>query len=342
MAAWRKRDLKSNEAGLKYMLMGVFASGILLYGMSLLYGAAGDTRLVVIGEALADDPTSPLIVLGSLFTVIGFAFKVSAVPFHTWAPDTYEGSPTPLTAFLAVASKAAGFVGLMSIIIYGLPAMSEVIEPFMWAVAAATMTIGNLIALRQTNVVRMLAYSGIAQAGYMLAPLAVYGFDPLAVQSAIVTYLLIYAAMNLGAFAVVIVAARKTRSGEIDSFGGMFSYAPGLTAAMTAFLFSLVGIPPLGGWYAKFVVFEVLVDAGTAWAIALAVVAAVNSVIAAYYYLGVARQMWFMPTPDGDDSRIVVPSTLSAAIGVTLIFTLLAGLALLIPDLTDFTELAVP
>jgi NADH-quinone oxidoreductase subunit N len=344
MAAWRKRDLKSNEAGLKYMLMGVFASGIMLYGMSMLYGATADTRLEVIGQKLTDGEfggsTTPFIVLGAVFTVIGFAFKVSAVPFHTWAPDTYEGSPTPLTAFLAVASKAAGFVGLMAVILFALPQVSNVVQPMMWVLAAATMTIGNLIALRQSNMVRMLAYSGIAQAGYMMAPLAVYGEVPDSVQSSIVTYLLIYAAMNLGAFAVVIVAARKTRSGEIESFGGMFRYAPGLTAAMTAFLFSLTGIPPLGGWWAKFQIFNVLVEADTFWGIMLAIVAAVNSVIAAFYYLNVAKQMWFLPAPDNDHSPVRVPPSLAAAIAVTLVFTLVSGLALLVPDITNFVELA--
>lgn len=342
MAAWRKRDLKSNEAGLKYMLMGVFASGLMLYGMSMLYGAAADTRLSVIGESLADNATSPFIVIGALFTIIGFAFKVSAVPFHSWAPDTYEGSPTPLTAFLAVSSKTAGFVGLISIILFALPEVSGVVQPLMWVLAAATMTVGNLIALRQTNVVRMLAYSGIAQAGYMLAPLAVYGDVPDSVQSSIVTYLIIYAAMNLGAFAVVIVAARKTRSGEIESFGGMFRYAPGLTAAMTAFLFSLTGIPPMGGWFAKFQIFNALIEPGTFWGYALALIAAVNSVIAAFYYLNIAKNMWFLPAPDGDHSPIRIPPSLKAAIGITLVFTLISGLALLVPDITNFAELANP
>ena len=342
MAAWRKRDLKSNEAGLKYMLMGVFASGIMLYGMSMLYGAAADTRLSVIAEKLVDNSSSPFVVIGAVFTLIGFAFKVSAVPFHTWAPDTYEGAPTPLTAFLAVSSKTAGFVGLISIVLFALPEVSDVVQPLMWVLAAATMTMGNLIALRQTNVVRMLAYSGIAQAGYMLAPLAVYGEVPDSVQSSIVTYLLIYAAMNLGAFAVVIVAARKTRSGEIESFGGMFRYAPGLTAAMTAFLFSLTGIPPMGGWFAKFQIFNALLEPGTFWGTTLALIAAVNSVIAAFYYLNVAKYMWFLPAPDGDHSPIRIPPTLVAAIAMTLAFTLVSGLALLVPDITDFVELANP
>jgi NADH-quinone oxidoreductase subunit N len=340
MAAWRKRDLKSNEAGLKYMLMGVFASGIMLYGMSLLYGAAADTRLSVIGETLSDGESPPLVTLGVLFTIIGFGFKVSAVPFHTWAPDTYEGAPTPLTAFLAVASKTAGFVALMNVVFFAFADQSDLVEPFMWILAAATMTVGNLIALRQTNIVRMLAYSGIAQAGYMLAPLAVYGDQLAASQQAVVVYLVIYAAMNLGAFAVVIIAARKTRSGDIASFGGMFRYAPGLTVAMTIFLFSLAGVPPMGGFWAKFFVFKVLTEGWGFWGSLLAVIAAANSVIAAYYYLNVAKQMWFMPAPDGDHSPVVIPPALLAAVAVTVIVTMLTGVTGVVPDWTDFATLA--
>ena len=336
MAAWRKRDLKSNEAGLKYMLMGVFASGIMLYGMSLLYGVTGDTRLEVIADAISGSETTPLFTLAIVFTIIGFGFKVSAVPFHTWAPDTYEGAPTPLTAFLAVASKAAGFVALVSIVVIAFPGQAQVVEPFIWVLAALTMSIGNLIAMRQTNVVRMLAYSGVAQAGYMLAPLAVFGSAPESARSAIVTYLVIYAAMNLGAFAVVIAASRKTRSAEITSFGGMFNYAPGLTVAMTVFLFSLAGIPPMGGWLAKWQVFSALLEVRTAAGVSLAIVAAVNTVVAAFYYLNVAKHMWFMPAPEGDDSPISVPAPLVAALALTVVATIAAGVTGFVPDITDF------
>ncbi|MGF1599773.1 MAG: NADH-quinone oxidoreductase subunit N [Acidimicrobiales bacterium] len=341
LAAWRKRDLKSNEAGLKYMLMGVFASAIMLYGMSLLYGVAGDTRLAVIAEAITSDETTPMITLAVLFTVIGFAFKVSAVPFHTWAPDTYEGAPTPLTAFLAVASKAAGFVALVTIVIVALPGQSQVIEPFMWILAAVTMTVGNLIALRQSNIVRMLAYSGVAQAGYMLAPLAVYGSVPDSARASIVTYLVIYAVMNLGAFAVVIAASRRTRSGEISSFSGLLNYAPGLTVAMTVFLFSLAGIPPMGGWLAKWQVFSALLEADTVAGVTLAVVAAVNTVVAAFYYLNVAKQMWFLSAPDDADvTPMRIPAPLVAALAITVVATLIAGVTGVVPDLTDFAEVA--
>ncbi len=325
LAGWRKRDLMGNEAGVKYYLMGVFASAILLYGMSLLFGIAGDTRLAQIGEAIAGGAgNAPLVTLAIVFTVVGFAFKVSAVPFHTWAPDTYEGAPTPVTAFLAVASKAAGFVALLQVIFIAFPGRTDVIEPLMWVLAALTMTVGNMIALRQTNVIRMLAYSGVAQAGFMLAPLAV-GSEFSA--RAVVTYLVIYAAMNLGAFAVVIAIARKTRSAEISSFGGLFEYAPGLTVILSLFLFSLAGIPPFGGWLAKFVVFRTLADANTTSGYVLGVVVAVNSVIALFYYANVAREMWMKPVPDEDTTPIVVPFAIQAAIGLTVLATVAFGVS---------------
>ena len=174
--------------------------------------------------------------------LIGFAFKVSAVPFHTWAPDTYEGAPTPIAAFLAVASKAAGFTAILQLIFVGFSGGATCMN-LMWVLAVLTMTVGNLIALRQTNVVRLLAYSSVAQVGFMIAPLAVAGDEPGPALTAVITYMLIYAAMNLGAFAVVIAVARKTRSAEIDTFGGLFEYAPGLTVCLTVFLFALAGIP---------------------------------------------------------------------------------------------------
>src|SRR3954466_9127337 len=257
LAAWRKRDEKSNEAGVKYFLLGVFASAILLYGMSLLYGVADSTLLVDIGAAVTGSGKfSAVEALAIVFVIVGFGFKVSAVPFHTWAPDTYEGAPTPVTAFLSVLSKAAGFVALLQLLRIGFIGRADVVEPLCWILSAASMTVGNLIALRQTNIVRMLAYSGIAQAGFMMAPFAVMGQGNASQAfSAVVTYLVIYAAMNLGAFAVVIAIARKTGSAELESYNGMFQYAPGLTVVMTIALASLAGIPPMGGWYAKFAVF---------------------------------------------------------------------------------------
>jgi len=329
LAAWRKRDTKSNEAGVKYFLLGVFSSGVMLYGMSLLYGMSGTTLLTGIAAGVAKDANAPIIVLGIVFVVVGFAFKVSAVPFHTWAPDTYEGAPTPVTAFLSVASKAAGFVALLTLVFVGFLPAKEVWQPLFWVLSAITMTVGNLVALRQKNIVRMLAYSSIAQGGFILMPLAVIGTSPTAdhdALTAVITYLIVYAAMNLGAFAVVIAVARKTHSGDIDSYGGLFSYAPGLTVAMTIFLFSLAGTPPLGGWVAKFSVFNAVLSAGGGWAVTLAVIGAVNSVIALYYYANVAKKMWMDPVPDGDTTPIIVPQSLSAALLITAVATLVIGI----------------
>lgn len=339
LAGWRKGDEKSNEAGLKYFLMGVFASAVFLYGMSLIYGVGRSTRLSVIAENLdrLGDEGVPVVTLGLLFTLIGFAFKVSAVPFHSWAPDTYEGAPTPVTAFLAVASKAAGFVALIQLMFFGFQARPDVFQPMFFILAVASMTIGNLIALRQTNIVRMLAYSGIAQAGFILAPFAVIETNRDQALSSIIIYLVIYAAMNLGAFGVIIAVARKTRSAEISSFGGLFTYMPGMTVAMTIFLASLAGIPPMGGWYAKFAVWNALLGADSGMGVALAIVMAVNTVIGAYYYLNVAKSMWFDPVPDGDTTPIRVPPGLSGAILLAGAVTIVLGvLPHLVTDITAF------
>lgn len=293
LAAWRKRDAKSNEAGVKYFLLGVFASAVMLYGMSLLYGVTNSTLLTDIGASISGELTAVRI-LAIVFVVVGFAFKVSAVPFHTWAPDTYEGAPTPVTAFLSVASKAAGFVALVTVLYVAVPGGSDVWQPLVWVLAVLTMTVGNVLALRQTNIVRMLAYSSISQGGFILMPLAVAaeGGAGDAVLRSVVTYLIVYAATNLGTFAVILAVSRKTRSGEISSFGGLFSYAPGLGVVMTIFLGSLAGIPPLGGWIGKFSAFQAVLEAGTGWAYAIAVIGAVNSVVAFGYYGNVMREIW--------------------------------------------------
>jgi NADH-quinone oxidoreductase subunit N len=346
LATWRKRDLKSNEAGMKYYLMGVFASSVLLYGMSLLFGASGSTKLAEINEAISRPESSEaLITLGIVFVIAGFAFKISAFPFHSWAPDTYEGAPTPVTAFLSVASKTAGFVAILLLVFVGLYGRDDVYQPLMWFLAAASMTAGNLMALRQRNIVRLMAYSGIAQAGYMLAPLAIAGDSPEAADralSAIVTYLAIYAVMNLGAFAVIIAVARKTRSADLDDYRGLFQYAPGLAVAMTIFLMALAGIPPLGGWFAKLEIFLALVQPGNPSGVVLAAVLALNSVIALAYYAGIARRMWADPVPDGDLSRVSVPPALVSALAITAVVTLLFGVfPQVVGEVTDISLLAV-
>jgi NADH-quinone oxidoreductase subunit N len=343
LAAWRKRDVKSNEAGVKYLLLGVFASAVMLYGMSLFYGVAGTTLLTGISSSVAKAGNAPIISLAIAFIAVGFAFKVSAVPFHTWAPDTYEGAPTPVTAFLSVASKAAGFVALLTLLYVGFPSATDVYQPMFWVLSALTMTVGNVLALRQTNIVRMLAYSSISQGGFILMPLAVAG-EPLARSDAlraVITYIIVYAATNLGAFAVVLAVARKTRSGEISSYDGLFSYAPGLATVMTIFLASLAGVPPLGGWIAKFGVFNAVLSAGTTAGAVLAVIGAVNSVIAFGYYGRVMRAMWMSDAPDGDTSPIRVPQSLFLALGLTTAATFITGIVpqvvLRYGDLGSFT-----
>jgi NADH-quinone oxidoreductase subunit N len=341
LAGWRKRDVKGNEASLKYYLLGVFATGVMLYGMSLIFGVTHSTVLTEIGDKLsAEGSTSvPIVSIGILFVIVGFAFKVSAVPFHQWAPDTYEGAPTPITAFLSVASKAAGFVALMTLVFISFDGRSDVWQPLFWVLSAITMTVGNVIALRQTNVVRMLAYSSVAQAGYMLAPFAVAdhaGRD--SAIEAMVTYLLIYAAMNLGAFAVVMAIARKTRSAERSTMGGLFEYAPGLAVLLAVFFFALAGIPPLGGWYAKLVIVRVFLDNPTAWGVALGVILGVNSVVGLFYYASVAREAFMRPVPDEDRAPIRVPAALGSAIALCAIGTLVVGV---VPQVVArFAELA--
>ena len=341
LAGWRKRDLKSNEAALKYYLLGVVASTVMLYGMSLVYGVTGHTQLTEIAGTLGDKPIGTV---GIFMIICGFAFKVSAVPFHQWAPDTYEGAPTPITAFLSVASKAAGFVALTQLVFVGFLGHKNVWQPTFWGFAVATMIVGNLIALRQTNIVRMLAYSSIAQAGFILAPLAVAGEDAHTAKSsftAISMYLLVYTLMNLGAFAMVIGVSRKTRSGEISSLGGLFSYAPLPAVMMTLFMFSLAGIPPLGGFWAKFYVFKALMDAHTIWGTLLAVIAAVNSVIAFYYYASIMREMWMRPVPDGDRREIKFPPSLAAAMGLCALGVVAVGVyPSLITNIVDLGSLA--
>jgi NADH-quinone oxidoreductase subunit N len=332
LAGWRKHDEGSNEAAIKYFLIGVLSTAIMLYGMSLVYGETGSTLLSDISHYLGSHETTPLFAVAVFLTLGGFAFKVSAVPFHFWTPDTYQGAPTPVTAFLSVASKAGGFVAMLTIVAFGFFQSPDSWQPALWILAAASMIYGNLVALRQTNIVRMLAYSSIAQGGFILVPLAVAGDNQAARSSfeAVVIYILIYGAMNLGAFAVVIAVARRTHSGEIDSYSGLGQTAPGLATAMSIFLFSLAGIPPLAGWFAKFVMFRAVFDANTPSAIVLGVIAAVMSVVAFFYYAAVARKMWFHdPLPQytiDETPGSGVPAALTVAIGLTMVVVLVVGI----------------
>jgi NADH-quinone oxidoreductase subunit N len=328
LAGWRKHDTKSNEAAIKYYLIGVLSSAIMLYGMSLIFGVTGSTLLRDIATQIGRVPQTELVIVAVVLTLVGFAFKISAVPLHFWAPDTYEGAPTPVTAFLSVSSKAGGLVAMITIVFFGIFPASDAWQPALWVFAAASMILGNLVALRQTNIVRMLAYSSIAQGGFMLVPFAVAADGGAARSSfeAVVIYLLIYGAMNLGAFAVVIAFARRTRSAEISTYGGLGQYAPGFGVLMSMFMLSLAGLPPLAGWFAKFVMFRSVLDAQTPSATVLGVIAAVTSVIAFFYYARVVREIWFHPVPDEiEPTPLQVPVALNAAIGICAVVVLVIG-----------------
>jgi NADH-quinone oxidoreductase subunit N len=330
LAGWRKGDAKSNEASMKYFILGVLSTAILLYGMSLLFGLTGEVTFAGLAEATVGLAEEPIMVVALFGLIVGFGFKISAVPFHFWAPDTYEGAPTPVTAYLSVNSKAAGFVAFLLIMYQALPDISEVWAPALWILAVLSMTVGNLAALRQTNIVRLLAYSSIAQAGFMLVPFAaaaVAGADLAEAFSATLVYLVIYAVMNLGAFAVVIAGARKTRSGEIRAWSGLSQVDIRLAVLVAVFFFSLAGIPPLAGWFAKFAMFRSVIIAGGAATVTLAAIAAVNSVIALYYYARVVKAVW-LDDPVGEfapDVEAAPAGSLRLALLVSLVITVAIG-----------------
>jgi len=330
LAGWKKGDAKSNEASMKYFILGVLSTAILLYGMSLLFGLTGEVTFAGLAEATAGLADEPIMVVALFGLIVGFGFKISAVPFHFWAPDTYEGAPTPVTAYLSVNSKAAGFVAFLLIMYQALPGISEVWAPALWILAVLSMTVGNLAALRQTNIVRLLAYSSIAQAGFMLVPFAaaaVADADLAEAFSATLVYLVIYAVMNLGAFAVVIAGARKTRSGEIRAWSGLSQVDVRLAVLVAVFFFSLAGIPPLAGWFAKFAMFRSVIIAGGTATVTLAAIAAINSVIAFYYYARVVKAVW-LDDPVGEfapDVEAAPAGSLRLALLVSLVITVAIG-----------------
>ncbi len=305
MAAFRKADIKGNEGGLKFFIIGVLSTAMMLYGMSMIIGLTGATRLDEVAAGLAALGGSARVLADAsiLFVVVGFAFKVSAVPFQFWAPDTYEGAPVPVAAFLAVASKAAGFAGLLQLMFVAFVTEYAFWVPMFAALSIMTMTVGNLVALKQTQLVRLLAYSGIAQAGYMLLPFALVGADAATNDqafSAAVTYILIYGVMNLGAFAVATAVSRRHPRLFIADFAGLVKTAPVLAVGMTVFMVSLAGIPPTGGFWAKLIIFQAAIGRGGI-GIALAVIMLVNSVISIVYYFAVPRAMIF-EEPETDEA----------------------------------------
>jgi NADH-quinone oxidoreductase subunit N len=328
IAGFKKRDEGSNEAAVKFFLFGVLASAVMLFGMALIYGVTRSTNLYEIANVLRTHQypmpihhADSVVFASILLIIVGFGFKVSAVPFHFWAPDTYEGSPVPVAAFLSVASKAAGFAGLLQICFVAFASQTKVWAPGFAIIAAATMTVGNVIALQQKNIVRLLAYSSIAQAGYILLPLGVVANKSGAIQkeafSASLTYILIYSFMQLGAFAVVIAVGRKHRSNLIADYEGLAYREPGLAFAMLFFLLSLAGMIPTAGFWAKFFVFRSAIGGGTLWLAALMIA---NTLIGLYYYLSVGAKMYLREARDR--SRIGVPYPLAAAIVLMVVIVI--------------------
>ncbi|HIE57129.1 MAG TPA: NADH-quinone oxidoreductase subunit N [Anaerolineales bacterium] len=319
LAGFFKRDDKSTEAGFKYMLFGAMASGIMLYGFSLLFGYSGTTGIYALSTAIQAGAVAAIPLVGSLFLIlVGFAFKISAVPFHFWAPDVYEGAPTPVTGFLSTASKAAGFAVLIRFFITAFPTLSEDWGMVIAIISVLTMTLGNFLAINQTNIKRMLAYSSIAHAGYVLIGVATV--TALGTVGAIF-YLIIYLVTNLAAFGIVTTFGRKTGSDEIKDYDGLSRRAPRLAlVAMVAFL-SLAGMPPFGGFIAKVLVLAAAVQADMVW---LAVVGVLNSIVGLYYYLIVLKHIYLYRS-DADDIPIPVGTPTRISLSVLTAGVILLG-----------------
>jgi NADH-quinone oxidoreductase subunit N len=318
LAGFIKPNQRSNEAAVKYFLLGAFSLGILLYGMSLMYGLSGTTNLRVMAPLFAGQERDPRLVLAVILVVAGVGFKIAAVPFHMWAPDVYEGAPTPVTAFLSVGSKAASFAMLLRIFVEGLPAMSADWRLLFEVLAIVTMTVGNFAALTQSNLKRMLAYSSIAHAGYVL--IGVVAGTTRGVTATLI-YLLIYSFMQLGAFAVIVLLRRRDVVGdELKDFSGLHFRDPFAAFAMLLFMLSLGGIPPTAGFMGKFWLFGAAIDAGYVW---LAVIGVLNSAVSLYYYVRVVVFMYLKTETIGSEPTTTVP--LALALGVAVVATIVLG-----------------
>ena len=320
LAAFNRVRRRSQEAGLKYFLLSSFASAFLLYGMALIYGATGSTLLSTIGSVLtkAQVPDNAILFAGMGLLAVGLAFKMSAVPFHVWTPDVYEGSPGTIAAFMSVGTKLAAFAAFMRVFASAMPALHAHWQAAVWALAVLTMIVGNVAAVVQTNIKRMLAYSGIAHAGYILIAVAV------AQQGvpSILFYFLAYTFMNIGSFAVVIAASRRNeeQGATLADFAGMGARQPWLAAAMTIFMFSLAGFPPSAGFLAKFYVFQAAVTNGHA---ELAVIGVLCSLISVFYYLRVVFVMYMRP-----GERAVPATALPRAFVVVLAISVVGSIVL--------------
>ena len=323
LTAFNRRDRKSAEAGLKYFLLGAFSTGFLLYGIALVFGAAGSTNIAVIATAVAAETYSPgLLTMGIAMLVIGFGFKVSAVPFHMWTPDVYEGAPAPVTAFMAAAVKAAAFVAFLRIFVVAFEGVHETWANIVWWLAAVTMIVANLIALVQSNVKRMLAYSSIAHGGYLLV--AITAANETA-ASGLLFYLLVYTLMNIGAFAIVIgVSHHSEERLHVEDYGGFGWAQPVLGVFLTIFLLSLAGFPGTGGFMGKIYLLQGAADAEL-WT--LAVILVLTTIASYWYYLRVAWFMWMKPAAaDNQHATVNIPLPMQLALITCVALILYTGL----------------
>lgn len=319
MTGLLKKDVKSKEAAIKYFLFGSTASAVMLYGMSILYGLTGSLDLMIMAGKIADPNFRSLVILSLVFILTGLGFKISMAPFHLWAPDVYEAAPTPVTAFLTVAPKALGFIVLVRVLGSAFEPMAADWQSILTGLSILTMTVGNIAALSQTNIKRLIAYSSIAQAGYILMGLAVFGNFG---TTSIWIYLAAYAFTNLGVFAVVIAVSNQTGSDDLAAYQGLARRSPGLAATLTLFLISLAGIPPLAGFIAKFFVFAAVIRGHAS---VLAIAAALNSAIAAYYYFRIVKAAYLCEPLD--PRPIPLPFSLGLGLLLCLAGVLLLGLA---------------
>ena len=323
LAGFNRRDRRSAEAGLKYFLLGAFASGFLLFGIALMYGAAGSSNIHAIAVAVQDGTVAmELMTPGVALLAIGFAFKVSAVPFHMWTPDVYEGAPTPVTAFMAASVKTAAFVAFLRVFLVGLDGLYAQWWSILWWIAAITMVAGNVVALVQSSVKRMLAYSSIAHGGYLLVAL-VAANDTAA--AGLLFYLLVYTVMTIGTFGVVITVGNQTEShSRIEDYAGFGWRKPVLGVFMTVFLLSLAGFPGTAGFIAKY---HLLLGAAESRLWVLSVILVLTTVVSYWYYLRVAWYMWMTEAPEttGADERIMTPFATRIVLVASVALILLAG-----------------
>lgn len=322
LAGFNRSNIKSSESGLKYFLLGAFSTGFLLYGMALIYGTTGTTRISKIAEIVPQvgGAGNAMLLIGLLLMLTGFLFKIAAVPFHMWTPDVYEGAPTPMTAFMSAGPKAAGFAALIRLLIEVFPTMKAEWSDLLWVLAVLTMTVGNLAALRQDNIKRMLAYSSIAHAGYALVGLVAANTTG---TSGILFYMLSYAFMNIGAFAVIVLVGKQGEpNGTVMDFAGLGQKRPLLAAAMALFLFSLAGMPPTAGFIGKFYLFSGAVQEGYIW---LAIIGVLNSAASVYYYLRVMVYMYFKPG-DQEFDWVTVSAPVALALVISAAGSLIPGI----------------